>query len=631
MGSLLTDGPYGVQHYVVAHSIKDLGLEESDEKKISVVDLAALGRPISKVRPTLARFFKSALEVTEPTISGSMFLSKPADLSWLNNQLMILERKLERSGFETGLIAAEMDNLKKSILLTSAPPSKHIEVNGLFNNSPMYPESIKLLKDYFPLSHSDRMATPVDLTTARGTNHGWPTFMSGADSRNSVDLLVHLKLASILMDECSGDLDMFAEMVRKRSGVSEPLASSMFFRRQPTNKWSVEFNLTSTGPRFRGATKGKFCRQRQVFGVPLFINSALRPMANYIRAVYKRQANFNHKTPDDTLAFLQSFKGFTFFSEDLSGYDKSVSVGCQQALRDYYYSQCSSQAELNLYTSLSYIPVLAPPLTSTDQAFLYKREGQTISGSIFTDKDGTLINFARIANCIAAATGWSLGRTRREFNKLWTCLVLGDDCVIGYSDSVKFDRDSYNAESSRLGFKTEAFEGAVFLMNYFSLSTNSWFGIASRGLDRTFNKEYAVDDPVVDLFGTYNRVHRLENHPLGGHIIDLVCSRPAAQRAGISNYDDLRRLANSPGTLAYLISYGEKAGKQAKMRDMMAGLTHGSLLIEDIANSEFTPTQLTALEAALAGLTISDENAFASAKLPDDIWKYIQTLSKIDL
>jgi hypothetical protein len=627
----LVDGPYGIQEYTVARTIKDLGLSEDDEKLYLSVDVSRLGRPITKVRPTLTRFFRSALDVVEPTIGGSMFMRSPKDLSWLNSRLIHLAKKLSKGDFEGGLIEAEMDNIKKSILLTSAPPGKHIEIAGLKNTSDRYPKAIELLHEYFPVSPRDRLATHVPLTTTRGTNHGWPTYMPGADGRNTVDLLVHLKLATILMDTFKGELPDFETYIRKECGVSEPCSASMFFRKQPFAKWTVDFKLTAQGPKYHGATKGKFCRQRQVYGVPLFINSALRSLANYIRLVYKREKNFDHRGPDDTLNFLLSFKDFVFFSEDLSGYDKSVSVGCQRALALHYYGKVGSKEEMTLYGHLSYLPVLAPPLTSGDSAFLYAREGQTISGSIWTDKDGTLINFARIADCVAAATGWSAGKTRRNFNKSWTALVLGDDCVIGYSSTVDFDRDKYNAKSVELGFKTESFEGAVFLMNYFDLKRRTWYGIAARGLDRTFNKEYDVDDPIVDLFGSYNRLSRLENHPMGPEINEMICSRPAANSAGISNYAELKHLANSKFVLDYLVKYGDAQGKRAKMRDMLAGLTHGTLDIGDISNTTFSLAQLTALEAALVGMTVSDENASAEARMPEDMFKYIRDLSSLEL
>lgn len=626
----MIDGPFGIQEFKQVFSLKETGLTDEEISQYRAVSVPKLGRPVKTVRPSLSFFFRSNLTIIEPTIGGSMFMRSPADLSFLNRTMMKLWNSIKKSNAETGLIEAEHDNAKKSMLLTSSTGSKHIEVAGLVNNSDSFPESIKLLSEYFPLSKSDRLQTPISLTTTRGTNHGWPTFMPGSDSRNSVDLLVHIELAKILMDQFNGDLIPFEEYVRKLTGVPEPMASSMFFRRQPTSKWTYEFALTTSGPLFRSASQGKFCRQRQVFGVPLFINTALRSLAQYVRTVYKRHPTFNHTTPTNTLNYLRTFKDFTFFSEDLSGYDKSVSVGCQKALLDSFYGIVASDAERALYSSLSTLSVLSPPLTSDSNAFLYRREGQTISGSIFTDKDGSLINFGRIADCVAAANNWSLGKTRRQFGRDWMCLILGDDCVIGYRKSLDFDRTRYNDKSNSLGFKTEAFEGAVFLMNYFDIANNKWFGIASRALDRTFNKEYAVDDAVIDLFGTYNRLVRVVDSPFGDDVIESVIRRDVVKSKGITTFKELEKFAQSERTLDYIVKYGEQAGKQAKIRDMLAGLTHGSLNMDDISNSVFTLTQLDYIESMLAGVTVDDESLRSEVRMPEDIFKYITSLINLN-
>lgn len=578
----------------------------------------SLGRRVKSVRPSLHHYFKSVLTPREPSFTGSILLEQYDGFDKLISWSKRYQEVISNSGLEQGLVEAELDNVTKITLLTGNSGSNHIEPDGFITDHEVdIPTLIPVSRLLMSLMDDDR--STLVLTTARGTNHGWPTNIPGSSPINSVDMIAHIKMSSQLMDKFDGDLDAYADHIKTQSGIPEPMGASMFFRSQPTSKPTHIYGLTNLGPEYKYSEYGKWCRLRQVFGVPLFINTSLRPAAQQLKRAYRSLPNFYHTTPENTLRFLREFKEFTWFSEDISGYDKSVSYDLQIKVADHLYSQFMSAQELTLYKRTLTLGVLGPPMKTGDEGFMYNRKGQTMSGSIFTDKDGSLFNFIRICECVVAATGWTPDAVISKLNIEWAPLVFGDDCVIGYGPHVSFSREKYRERSLELGFKTEAMEGVVFLMNYYNTKENYYHGILARAMDKTVNKEYVTLDPILTAFGDGARWSRMQAHPLVKSAFERIQGIGWYNKIGVRSIHDLQNIMTDPTVSAYLVTQSQDAQKAAKVRDMMAGLTHGSLNLEDLANTPLSPSFLTAMEKILVGLSTSDSQDSELGMLSQDI------------
>lgn len=566
--------------------------------------LDPIGSPVKAVRPSLKRYFSGVLGYQEPHFSGSFYLESEKDFSEMINFALLTRDKLEQNKeMEQGLLEAELDNIKKITLLTGNNGSPHLEPGGLKTHWDEIPKCLDVLSDFLMNLVSQSTYDMENLTTGRGTNHGWPTYLPGMSPLNSVDMLIHVRLSIMLMEEYEGDLDEFELYLKKNTNISEPCSSTMYFRKQGISKPVHSYEFSEAGPTYKFSETGKWPRHRQVFGVPLFINSALRRAANKIKYGYRQLPNFNHTTPENTLTFLLSFDNFVWFSEDISGYDKSVAYELQMAVAEKIYSRFMTPEELRLYKRLQTLNVLSPPLQKGKEAFLYSREGQTISGSMMTDKDGTIFNFARIVDGVCAATGWSESATLKRLNVDWSCLVFGDDCAIGYSRKINFDKAKYEDRSKKLNFKTVGFDGVIFLMNYYNLKKGVWHGLISRAIDKTYNKEYIVDDKIVGIFGDYHRWSRNVKHPEWDRFWKFIKEKRPVANLGLRNISDLQKIISHPTIIKHIDEYGKEASKVSGVRDMLAGLTHGTLQTDGIANTPLDILEFQGIEKLLLGIT----------------------------
>lgn len=601
----------------------------SDFSNFSQPNLGSLGIPVSAVRPSLKRYFEGVLQQKDPTMTGSYHFNYHGDYERMIEFAKRFRTDLEagRYGDPTyGFIPTELDNISKITLLTGTSGSAHVTTEPFVRRHSDLPESIPHVSAMI-LGKMDPLAK-LSLTTARGTNHGWPTYVPGKSKYNSVDLIVHVRLGELLLNKFEGDVDALTSYIRENTGVQEPLSSTLFFRKMPMRKRTDHYRITTSGPMYDSSSFGMYSRERKVFGMPLFMNSAMREGAMKTKTAYKKFPNFDHTTPEATLRFMSHFPTFNWVYEDISNYDGSVSFDLQMSVAESLYSKFLSGPELNVYKRMQSMPILSPPLTTGHQGFLYRREGQTVSGSIWTDKDGTIFNIMRIVDCVVAATGRRLQDVVDGMNRWWTCLVFGDDCVIGYEELVPFNFPAYLDRSKELGFTTESARGAVFLMNALEPQTQSYHGILARALDKTFNKEYPVTHPAIGLFGDASRWIRLVKHPAWTEAISFLMSLGHYKDLGIRTPDQLFSSLTSSRVQKLLMDLSRDAQHSANVRDTLAGLTHGTMMLGDIANTSLKGSTLRGISALLAGLTV-DEAMIASTlkESPihdDDLFSFIR-------
>lgn len=539
--------------------------------------LALWRRAVGRIKP----------EVPEP--GGTVFCQNWADIDHAISALDWLKGALSSvTSLPTGVMEAELDNLKKAVLETGHSGDGHISPEGITNTEDIGASGMAAFAAWF---HDVRRAAPkvsdweLDLSVVRGTAHGWPSYVSGSDPGTDVDLACHIWLAGGL-SAFGGDILAFAAHIEERIGtLGAPVSAIMFSRSGPMAKPTPHFVLGARPDALvrMGYSTGVFSRERQVFAVPTFVNLFLRRSATVVKNVLRLSPSFKHTTGADFAAVLDTQPHLKFFSEDISGFDRSVTRRMQTDLLNMVYSPLMSEAERTAYDQLQDLPVLAPPLDTKTEAFLYQRSGMTISGSIFTTNDGTILNVASIGAAVAYALQvpeseiWGLKGAR------WDAYVLGDDCVIGMDQHDVLTRERYLKKRRASGFKTELFEGAVFLMNSVLPgrrgTPSTSVGVLARAVSKTFFREQPSRSILVDQLGLYVRWERCQGHPLFSEAWDrAVAGSPAGVSLGLSTFTALRERVNHPTFVRLLLKEAEQVAVRNSLRDLLTGVGHGDLL-----------------------------------------------------
>lgn len=588
-----------------------IGVPEVEFVSLNQVHPLPSGLIIPEVGPHTFRYFSSRIQTVIPEPKGSIFTRSWDDVDYAIDKLNNLKLRLEaNSTLSQGAREAELDNLKKAVLEMGHSGSGHISLSMSRDENVGMPGISHffdwLLRTCGPVP-SDYV---LDTTVVKGTSHGWPSYVSGADSLNDVDLLAHTWLAGGLI-QTGGDFSEFEKLVRSKVvSPKEPMSALMYFRTGPMNKHQEHFELMDDALLLTGTSKGVFCRARQVAGVPTCINIALRPASVRVKTMLRRNYSFKHGAASFTketvnevnskisravsvagsvYALLESMGiksnispdepfDLTWKSEDISGYDASVDYRMQMDLADFGYSKVLSPVELTMYKQLQELPILAPPITRGAQGFLYHRKGRTISGSIFTTNDGTILNVGRIAYGISCAYAIDIKDVWALKGVLWDTLVLGDDCSNCYVNLTPSRLLAYLSASRSLGFKTDLFDGVVFLMTSYGSGEIEPQGILSRAVSKTFFRERPSSSALVDLLGLHARWSRCLDHPLFAETWDdVLANHPALNELGISSFADLDRLVRSASFQRLLLMETHNPLVRKDLSEFLVSLGRGDL------------------------------------------------------
>lgn len=506
-----------------------------------------------------------------------MFMRSWDDVTHAVNVLRWLRTAIDEVELPPSALEAEKDNVKKAVLERGRTGDGHVTPEGITNTGDVTIPGIEYFGDWLAQRKPALPDHELDLRVVKGTSHGWPTYVSGGDSATNVDLMFHIWLAGGLAKH-HGDWNAVEEDMRAEGYYGPGVSAIMFSRSGPMAKPVPHFALTEEGIVRMAETVGAFPRERQVFAVPTFVNLYLRPAATRVKYALRTDPSFKHGAADQLYAFVRGRPHLTFISEDISGYDRSVTRRMQRDLLDKVYKRFLTPEEARAYDDLQEMPVLAPPLKPSMGGFMYCRAGMTISGSIFTTNDGTVLNSCSIAAAVATALDIPLSQVWSEKGGRWDLLVLGDDCVIGFDVWDEGVRARYLAARRSHGFKTDTFTGVVFLMTAVDPKASYSSGILSRAVSKTFFREHDATSLYVDLFGLYTRWARCASHPLAPEAWRrAVATHPMGVRFGLANLDKLKRLVESPAFVRGLLAENRDLGARKALRDILVGLGHGDL------------------------------------------------------
>jgi hypothetical protein len=537
------------------------------------------GEHIRRVGPNLFRWASGRLAPRFPEPGGTVFCQSWADVEWATTHTLRLMERLPSAGLEDGVLEAELDNGSKAVLESGHTGCGHMSPEGITNTAdvdmPGLPQFARWLLTREPPYRSDY---DMDMKITRGTSHGWPSYVSGGDPGTNVDLAAHFWLAGMLAEE-QGDLSRFAERyAREVQPHPIPISAVMFSRAGPSKKAAQHYKPHADGIFFESESVGYFCRERQVFAVPTFLNLYLRPAATRVKYWLRSDPSFKHGTGAETARKIRELSHLTFVSEDINGYDRSVTRKMQSSLLRHVYAHILTPEEQVAYDQLQELPILAPPLKRGEQGFLYARSGMTASGSIFTSNDGSILNAASIGYSVAKALDIPLDEVWNLKGSRWDMLVLTDDCVVGFDKWDATIERKYLAARKETGLSTSTFRGVVFLMTCVDTRTYEVTGVLTRALSKTFFRERPSRSLLVDLLGLYYRWDRSTGHPLFEVTWqEAIAAHPEARALGLVTFDRLARIVEHPSFVAQVLKDAQQTAVAKALRDLLTGIGHGDL------------------------------------------------------
>jgi hypothetical protein len=471
---------------VVAPEWKDL-----EERKVTPP-----GTPVSKVGPSAFRVLLRAASddklepAIEPLPRGSSFVRDEAELQHRVNQARHLDAMLIASQHPWAHL--EQDQSRKITFQRGGPPGWFIIPEGLIrSHSPSMKEAFIVLGDWL------RSKPELDMPAARyrlGTNHGWPDYRT-----TNLSFLLHALWAAA--SESFDDLEDKGLTIAGILGESlTPMSAALFSRTGPLGKPVLGISRQQSGAVIDSELKGLCCRRRIVFGMPSAGNMFQLERVARVKTRVEQIPFFYHAGPADVASKVHAVHrpGWVWFSDDISGYDQSVSDTHQRELGQFVVAPLIDSAFADFKMEWKDIPLLGPSLDTSNEAFLYLKRGMTPSGDLMTAFDGTTINAARVITCVARARGISERDARADWGVRWAAFIQGDDTVLGFQKGL-IDIAKYAEVSAELGYNTKLITGCVFLMHLIEPKTGVWAPLASRVFQQTVFNEYGGRHPSIEL------------------------------------------------------------------------------------------------------------------------------------
>lgn len=492
--------------------------------------------------------------------------------------------------------AAEKDQLERACLLNGTIPGFQFPQGGLspetdpsFDLAAAVPGLVERLK-----ANAGRVVllTGFSYPLDRFKGGPWWTTDNGVlepsalMSRMSVDVESALRIGDIVARHI-GDPVM---------PVTGPQAV-MFTRAGPTKKEQAYFQMAA-GPRWpvmTAWTQGYFDRTRHVNAVAAYLNMAIREWTVRIKLLMRQLAfcEVRSRATEYAMARRAVDSGLTLLSDDLSGYDKTVSYPLYENLLDVYQALGMPDGMRQLYRWVSIeLGTLAPGWDDAHPLISISRRGGLASGTSGTSVDGTLINLLRVVVSVAAGMRWSEDEAWRRLDRgEWFCRVWGDDTLIAVPKSM--DRDRYVEATAAVGLKCKLSIAPVFLMTLLARGVPPT-NLAGRTFMQSVWREHEASRDTIGLFGMGVRCELCASHPLWPEVWESIqaVSRVTGmlERWRVRTLTDLRNLIRSSSFKEKLaFDLKENAASRARL---LEALTRGSGDLEDNPDGAYITAML---------------------------------------
>lgn len=456
---------------------------------------------------------------------------------------------------DEGLRLAELDQARKICLEDGGMPGWDIHPEGIECVASVH--DLTFLRALLSLLPSEVWAmsrvhynTLADVGYRLGTNHGSPTFAT-----SNIDLALHASMA--LLCRSWRDVEHVHAEVAKAYGLAGPLLAPtclQLSRTGPSAKFHQAYRFEGNMIVPDGAWRGVVPRRRTVFGEPGFLNLRLQGLYASWRTIIKAIPGAYHTHPDNDAAAKAARGARYAVSDDISGFDSSVSTAAKLALGELTRELMPwARADVDVWLLADELPILAGPLAAESTAFLISRRGQLTSGIKLTNIVGTLLNINRMGFSLMRALNMSAMQVARAWMRgallVW---VQGDDSSVMCDTDLLSRREAYAEASAELGFKSELLPGTTFLMRYYP-ETGGWYPLASRIVQMTVFREHPPRSQLLEAVGFVARQAGFVAHPLAGLVGDFLSDGDRAMSGGqATTYDAVRRHLEQPDVLRAL-------------------------------------------------------------------------------
>lgn len=490
--------------------------------------------------------FRSLTRTASTDLLRPEVLPYPKGSGWVRDELELAHRVQQARTLNAHLMVSghawahlEQDQSRKIVLQRGGSPGWYVIADGLMNVS-----SPSLASAFSELRRMLELRPELEHPPARyvlGTTHGYPDFRT-----TNLSYLMHAcwARASKGFDELEG---LGLELARLLGEEDTPFSAALFTRTGPLGKPVTGYSIRSDGAYADAELLGYCCRRRVVFGMPSAGNMWQATNVAAFKTRIVQIPFFYHRGPADVAAKVKSVhrRGWVWFSDDISGYDQSVSDTHQRELAREVIAPLAGGDFAAYKLQWKDIPLLGPPLSRSAEGFLYTKKGMTPSGDLMTAVDGTLINAARVIRAVAVASGMTEEHARQSWGSRWCAFIQGDDTILGFEKGL-IDMDKYVEVSEGLGYKTKLVAGVVFLMHLIDPETGRWTPLASRVYQQTVFNEYGGRAPCVELLSFVARAtpRFMAENPWADEVLRMVGDGECFTRYGVTPWTATRALTD---------------------------------------------------------------------------------------
>uniref|UniRef100_A0A2V0RJ16 RNA-directed RNA polymerase n=1 Tax=viral metagenome TaxID=1070528 RepID=A0A2V0RJ16_9ZZZZ len=426
----------------------------------------------------------------------------------------------------------------------------------------------------------------------KNTNHGSPTWNNSND-----DLLFHIRLGLMFRSRRMTFDDCRAYLAKLGVPVDLGTVATLFRRAGPNRKPVTTWNMFTGTPDF--TTKGLYCRSRHVYGLPTWMNVLMRPLASEAKSLMYGLPRHFHQRPET----IAAMRGSSYMlSDDISGFDLSVSFEHQKRLAKYMYVPMMKRVDPNagywkdIYEQLQTgVYIIAPPSqgmrlsVQTDRTAFYPsttgrivpRHGITASGSVLTITDGSFINLTRMvyAMCRSVPKWRDMSLSHAIDSVLDSfksrdveAYLQGDDVLMAGEVFRSLSEERWVEASEQFGFGTTISSDPIFLMQAIDRKRRYSYRLTSRFLQNMFFRERPKSGEFIERLSFATNLSQVVLHPHGRTMLNYLDPLIKERFAGLGWVQLIDALQS--GILA---QQAQKEGGAASFMNWLLSVTHGEI------------------------------------------------------
>jgi len=263
----------------------------------------------------------------------------------------------------------EADQARKICLQRGGAPGWNLLADGL-----VHTQEVESMKEGFSAVAEllgNYAADPPSYRYKQGTNHGWPDRLSTTTS-----FVLHALWARAVEGlDPDAFLNLGMALADRLDESETPFGAQMLTRTGPSAKQQPMLMPGSVGIMQFGTMLGRSPRRRIVYGMPTAGNMLQLEFINDVKGRLRRCPHLWHFGPQDIAFKVHAWHrpGMKWYSDDISGYDQSVSPLHLGELNSHVIVRFAG-AEAAVWKQFwNAAPLLGPAVREAYAAYLYRR------------------------------------------------------------------------------------------------------------------------------------------------------------------------------------------------------------------------------------------------------------------